>query len=188
MKKFFGSFVFISLLVFGVYFLEKGKLGAASFVSFISVVLISGFAFYGFDRIKELDIKNLRLILSEIKETKAEIFAKQDDLKKTAFVMSEILAFSSADNGRMDSKEGYRIKREWYDHKLNELMNDFDFSDKEIQEIKKFSAKYNEIDRLLQDRDVLKVSDPDYKEIKTKLESLSSEIKRMQQEDTKKDR
>ena len=56
---------------------------------------------------------------------------------------------------------------------------------KKITEIKKYSEKYKEIDKLLGDRDVLKTTDPDYKEVKEKLENLSNEIKTMQKEDLK---
>ena len=80
MERIVGFIIFISLLIFGVYFLDKGKLGAGTFTSFMSVVLICGLAFYGFDRLKELDIKNLRMILSEMKETKKDIEKEVDTL------------------------------------------------------------------------------------------------------------
>jgi hypothetical protein len=183
MERIAGFIIFISLLILGGYFLEKGKLGSASFTTFMGIILICGLAFYGFDRLKVLDIKNLKLILTELKETKEEIFAKQEDLKRTALTMSEILAFSNSAQGRLDSTEGYKIKREWYEHKLNKLIKDFDFDDKEIKKIRKFSEKYKEIDKLFGDRNALKTSDPDYKEVKEKLEQLSEEIKEMQKED-----
>lgn len=100
--------------------------------------------------------------------------------------MAEIMAFSNSIQGRLPSKEGHELTKEWYDQKLNKLINDFDFNDKEINEIKKFSEKYKEIDKILGDRDVLKTTDPDYKEVKEKLENLSNEIKTMQKEDLKK--
>ena len=86
-------------------------MGGASFTSFMSITLICWLAFYGFDRVKELDIKNLKLILSEIKETKKEIFAKQEDLKRTAYTLAEIMAFSNSMQGRLSSKESHEISK-----------------------------------------------------------------------------
>jgi hypothetical protein len=70
MERIVGFIIFIILFVIGVYFLQIGKLGAGTFTTFMSITLFFGFAFYGFDRLKELDIKNFRMILSEMKETK----------------------------------------------------------------------------------------------------------------------
>ncbi len=88
MERISGFIIFISLLIFGVYFLDKGKLGGGTFTTFMSITLCVGFAFYGFDRLKELDIKNLRIILSEMKETKK-------DIEKEGNLLLETLADSN---------------------------------------------------------------------------------------------
>lgn len=101
MERIAGLIIFISLLIFGNYFLDKGKLGAGTFVTYMSITLICGLAFYGFDRLKELDIKNLRMILTEMKETKRDI-EKEVNLLHETLALSNIS--SALETGRYVSK------------------------------------------------------------------------------------
>ena len=90
MERITGLIIFVSLLIFGIYFLDKGKLGAGTFTTYMGITLLCALAFYGFDRLKELDIKNFRMILTEMKETKKEIYAAKNDVENMAKDILEI--------------------------------------------------------------------------------------------------
>ena len=187
MERIVGITIFVLLLICGIYFLQTAKLKPASFTTFMGITLICGLAFYGFDRLKELDIKSLKLVLNKLEETKKEIFAKQEDLRKTALGMAEIMAFSNAAQGRLVSEEDHEIATKWYEHKLSKLIKDFNFDDKEIKKIRKFADKYKEIDELIGSKG-LKTSDPNYKERKERIEQLVNKIREMQKEDLEENR
>lgn len=129
MERIVGFIIFISLLIFGVYFLDKGKLGAGTFTSFMSVVLICGLAFYGFDRLKELDIKNLRMILSEMKETKKDIEKEVDTL---LVALAESNISSALGTGRLPGNDlQYEMIRKRETAK--DLLKKAGWSDEEIK-------------------------------------------------------
>lgn len=86
MEKVTGFLIFICLLILCVYFLDKGKISSGSFAWLISVLLICGLAFYGFDRLKELNLGSLKIVLSEMKTVKAEVI----ETKKRVIKINEI--------------------------------------------------------------------------------------------------
>lgn len=174
-----GIMLFTTLLIYN-------QIGQASYCFLMAMVVLVSLAISSLPRLKELDFKNLRMTLRALNETKEELFAKERDLKKTALLMSQIMAFSSSAQGRYSSREGHNIQTEWYANKLHKLVDTFNFNEKEKKEIYKFVEKYKKIDRLLEDRDRLKASDPDYEKTKMKLEQLSSEIQDMLQKDINK--
>ncbi|MFC1478741.1 hypothetical protein ACFL57_04710, partial [Candidatus Margulisiibacteriota bacterium] len=105
-------------IVLFTFLLIKKHIGQTSYCFLIAIVILMGLVLNGFDRLEVLDLKNLRMTLREIKETKKEIFAKTEDLKRTAYLMSQIMAYSNAAQGRLGSKEGYKIQSEWYSDRL----------------------------------------------------------------------
>ncbi|MDP2940261.1 MAG: hypothetical protein Q8O13_09335 [Candidatus Omnitrophota bacterium] len=129
MEKIIGLIILCSLLIFGIYFLDKGKLGAGTFTTYMSITLICGLAFYGFDRLKELDIKNLRMILTEMKETKR-------DIEKEVNLLHETLAFSNIssalETGRFasDNLQYEMIKKR---ERARELLKKANWSDAQIE-------------------------------------------------------
>jgi len=177
----------IIIAIIGVAFfttlLILNKINQPTYCFLIALATLLSIVIFGFHRLQELDLKNLRVTLREIKATQKEIFAKEEDLKKTALLMSQIMALSNSAQGRFGDKEGVKLRREWYENKLDKIIANFNFSDDEIQDIRKFAEKYKEIDRIFADRDGLRTTDPDYQEVKSKLEELSSEIREMLKKD-----
>ena len=60
--------LFISIIVFVVFtvLLYVGKLGEASYSFLIAATALFGLVLHGFDRLKEVDLKNLRIVLREL--------------------------------------------------------------------------------------------------------------------------
>jgi hypothetical protein len=175
----------IAFAIFTVL-LWMGRLGEASYCFLAGVSALLGIVLHGFGRLQELDLKNLRLVLREIEQTKKELFVREEKLKSIAVPLAQIIALTGASEGRMSSRESWEIKREWYRQKLQALVEALDLSAQEAAEIRKYMDKYNEIDRALGEREGLKTTDVDYPAVKAKLESLSAEIRDMMKLDVSK--
>ncbi len=87
MEKIVGFLVFVCLLVMAIYFLNEGKLGAASFVTLVIALIIGELAFYGFDRLKELDLLKGRLTLER---TVKEIEKAKENVIETEKIITHI--------------------------------------------------------------------------------------------------
>ena len=174
----------ITVLVLFTTLLLLGKIGEASFSFLTAGTALLGLVLHGFGRLQELDLKNLRVVLREIEETKKELFVREEKLKKIALPLAQIIALTGASEGRMGSRESWSAKREWYRRKVQELIAALELSAKESAEIQKYADKYAEIDRALGEREGLTTTDPDHKEVKAKLEALSTEILEMMKADT----
>lgn len=105
MKRIIDRLIFFVLLVVGImvgmYFLYIDKFGSVGFNVYISILIISGFAFYGFDRLKEIDLKNLKLVLTEMKQTKTQVFAKVEEVKRIMKDLAYSYIDSAIESGRI---------------------------------------------------------------------------------------
>lgn len=87
------------------YFLWVGKIGPWQFTSLLSILSFLYFLLPIRDRLKELDIKNLRATLNEIKEVKKDVYAKAETVKKLAEEIAELTAFNVTRVGRLASPD-----------------------------------------------------------------------------------
>jgi hypothetical protein len=140
MIKITGFIIFVSLLIYGIYFLDKSKLTPTTFTFFIAVVLISGLAFYGFDRLQEIDLKNLRLVLKEARTTISEM----KELSKLAIQTNLSLVQRSGRWGGYSQKEKELIKN----HTLD-VATKLKLSQEEQKDILKEWHMYTELDYVL---------------------------------------
>lgn len=85
------------------------KIGQATYAVLFPIICILGLVLYGFRRLRELDLKNLRITLDKIEKTKQEIFAKEKDLRDIGLRLAKILAFNNAFQGRLGSEESKEI-------------------------------------------------------------------------------
>lgn len=92
-------------IVLIVFLLNNGKIGSIAFTTLFISIILSSLALYGFDRLKELDLKNLRLVLNEIKEVKKDIYAKAETVKKLGEEVAELTAFNVTGIGRFASPD-----------------------------------------------------------------------------------
>jgi hypothetical protein len=165
------------------FLLWVGRIGEASYCFLVAASALLGLVLHGFGRLQELDLKNLRLVLREIEQTKKELFVREEKLKAIAIPLAQIIALTGASEGRMASHETWNVKREWYKQKIQALITALELSSAESEETQKFTEKYAEIDRVLGQREGLRITDPDYQEITKKLEELSTELFEMMKDD-----
>jgi len=175
----------ISGIVFAIFtaLLWLGRIGEASYCFLVAAAVLLGLVLHGFGRLQELDLKNLRLVLREIEQTKKELFVREEKLKAIAIPLAQVIALTGASEGRLGGRESWTVKREWYKQKLQALINALELSSAESAETQKYTEKYAEIDSILGQREGLKTTDPDYAEVKARLESLGTELLEMMKAD-----
>jgi hypothetical protein len=166
--------------------LVLGHIGEVSYSFLFALITLISIVVQLFPRLKELDLKNLKLVLAEIKDTKAELYAREEDLKSISHIILLVLSYSTVTQGRWGSTKSIDLQKQWFQQKIEQLTDALQYSNDEKKEITKYISKYNEYDSLMKGRGALKTSDPDYKETKEKLEIISNEILEMLQEDVSK--
>ncbi len=75
----------IFLIFIGIYFFNKDKLNGPAFTAFILGLLFLFIGFYSIDRLKEFNVTGMKLVLSEMKDTKS-------NFDKRVEMLLEILA------------------------------------------------------------------------------------------------
>lgn len=176
----------ISFLVFTTLLLFN-RIGEASYCFLSAGSAMLGLVLHGFGRLQELDLKNLRLVLREIEQTKKELFVREEKLKAIAVPLAQVIALTGASEGRLGSRESWDTKREWYRRKVDALVGTLDLTSQESADIRKYAEKYAEIDAVLGKREGLKATDSDYEEVKEKLGALSAELIEMMKSDVAND-
>jgi hypothetical protein len=161
-------------------------IGEASYSFLFALISLIAIVIQLFPRLKELDFKNLKLVLSEIKEAKEELYAREEDFKKISHLFLLILSYSTVTQGRWGSKDSAELQRKWFEQKIDCLSDALEYSNEEKSEIKKYIDKYNEYDSLMKGRGALQTTDPDYEDTKKKLELISNELLLMLKHDVEK--
>ncbi len=99
MEKLTAFVLLIVLLIFTFYFVYEQKINNISFTLIVTVLFVAFIAFYSLDRLKELDLKQMRLVLGEMKETKSSFDKEVDLLLNT---LSDYMIDSALRSGRWD--------------------------------------------------------------------------------------
>jgi hypothetical protein len=84
-----GMVLFTGLLI-------MGYISPAVYALLIPLLAATCFGIYGFNRLREIDFKNLKIILAEMKTVKEDIYATEKDLQKTVFLTVELIAILHA--------------------------------------------------------------------------------------------
>lgn len=172
----------ISISAFALFttLLVLGYIGQAAYSFLVVSVALVGIVLHGFGRLKEVDFKNLKLTLRELKEAKEELSVKQEHLKTLAIPLVQLIALSSVVEGRPSNRESIHLRRKWYKKKIQELVDAFGIGSRAAEDIQKILTKYEEIDKIFCSHDgQLRTTDPDYESAKKQLESLNNEVNSM---------
>jgi len=99
--------LFISATAFFIFtaLLLLEHIGEASYCLLVALSTLLGLVLHGFGRLQELDLKNLRLVLREIKATKKELFVREEKLKEIVLPLAQVIALTGASEGRLVDRE-----------------------------------------------------------------------------------
>lgn len=85
-----GTILFTTLLCFE-------RLGQASYVVLMSALAVLAIVLYGFNRIREVDLKNLKVTLDKIEQVRDEVYAKAETLRGLAENLADIATILATD-------------------------------------------------------------------------------------------
>jgi len=147
LESIFALFFSIAGTILFTLLLVNDIIGSISYITLLSILALVCLVLHGFSRIREFDLKNLRMTLSRIEKVKAEVYAKEKDLKNISISLARIIAFNNAFQGRWGSEEGNKLKRNWYRLQTDSLLKTLVVDD----EIKKDILKYDEFFQQIND-------------------------------------
>lgn len=105
------------------------------YLSLFSVLAFSCIVIALLPRLKEIDFKNLRTTLVEIKKTKKEIFAKEESLKEIALRVSELIKANATFASYLSDEEDDKLQNEFINSKINNLLHVIGFSENTFSQI-----------------------------------------------------
>ena len=134
----FGTTLFTWLLV-------HKELGPTSFVLLISILALVCLVIPVFNRLREFDLKNLKLTLDKIQEAKAEVFAKEEDLKQSALLLAELIVANSAVTGIWGDEDSNKYSKALIQKKAKDLLINLGLPDEKIEDVFKYQKALDEI-------------------------------------------
>jgi hypothetical protein len=123
-ESFVSLVLFIVVMEVFTLLLWWQRISGSEYVVLFLSAGVMALGLYGFRRLREFDLKNLRFVLSEIRDVQQSIYAKEEDLRSIAFRLAEILAVTVAFQGRWGSQRSNELKRRWYRSKARNLLNE----------------------------------------------------------------
>ena len=120
------------------YLLIAGYIQTAGYCSLLALLALVCIVIPVLGRLKEFDLKNLRLILNKIEEVKKEIYAKEEDLKETSLLLSELIAANTTVTGIWGDKETKEYSDALIKTKIKSLGKKLNFDPDQIDSIFKY--------------------------------------------------
>ena len=111
MKNILTYVTYIIFSSIGVYFFHTKYFNSTGFIVYLCSISLLGLAFYGFDRLKVLDLRNLKIYLNKLEETKKEVYAKVDELQLIMVDLADIYIYSAFKIGRFTEEEGSKLRK-----------------------------------------------------------------------------
>ena len=103
--------------------LYDGKLGEMAFVSLFCALCLVSLVIYGFPRLKQLDLRNLKLTLEKIESARKEIYAKEQDLKRLSLLLTESVLMNSLWLDRAGGgEEVNRLNSQWFSQQAKRVL------------------------------------------------------------------
>jgi hypothetical protein len=174
----FKWILWVALLIFYTTLFLKNRFGVNAYVFMLCFNSFFLLALLSFPRLKEFDIRNLKLVLAEIKREKEEVFATEKQLKEMAIYVAEVLGFLSLLGMRTGDRESYNLRRDWVKAKLRDLKNKIGI---DLKNVAVYEKLYSEVDELVEEASL--TTNPKYKENKARLEELSKQLKEQMKKD-----
>jgi len=120
-------------------------IGSAAYSALLGLLAIVCIVIPVLGRLRELDLKNLKLTLEKIEEAKKDIYAKEESLKEAAHVLAELIAANSTLTGIWGDDESNKFSKELIRAKLRKLAKKIEFSSTEMDSVLKYEKALAEV-------------------------------------------
>ncbi|WP_085920092.1 hypothetical protein [Halomonas sp. CSM-2] len=135
------GFVTFTLLLLNEKIGVLGYFSLLSLLSFVCVVIPV------LSRLKELDVRNLKLTLEKIEQAKGEIYAKEESLKETSYILSELIAANSTLMGMWGDENSSKYSKALVRNKINKLGASLDIPKDKIDDLFKYERALKELQK-----------------------------------------
>jgi hypothetical protein len=126
-----GFTTFTLLLVYGT-------ISTGSYIALLILLTFACIAIPVLDRLKTLDVKNLKLTLEKIESVKREIYAKESDLRKTSTLLTELIAATATVTGILGDEDSYKFSTALVKSKIMHLAKQLSLTEAELASIFKY--------------------------------------------------
>ncbi|ROZ61384.1 hypothetical protein [Ramlibacter sp. WS9] len=133
-----GVAVFTALLI-------AEKIGTAGYVSLLSLLVLTCLVIPVLERLKTLDVKNLKVTLEKIESVKKEIYAKESDLRKTSLLLAELIAANTTVTGIWGNSDTKKYSDALVRTKIMHLAKQLGLTPNELAEIFKYEKALSEV-------------------------------------------
>jgi DNA polymerase III gamma/tau subunit len=123
----------------------ESKIGTLGYSSLLGLLAIVCIVIPVLSRLKELDLKNLKLTLEKIEEAKKEIYAKEESLKEASHVLAELIAANSTLTGVWGDEESNSYSKDLIRAKIKKLAKQMEFNAGEMEQILKYEKALSEV-------------------------------------------
>ncbi|MDO9319549.1 MAG: hypothetical protein Q7V56_15310 [Gammaproteobacteria bacterium] len=145
----------VGFITFTVLLIE-GVINGLGYFSLLSLLALVCIVTPVLGRLSELDIKNLKLTLQKIETTKEEIYAKEESLNETSYILSEVIAANSTLTGMFGDKDSHSYGKAIVKNKINKLGKNLKIPQEKIDELFKYQAALDELQQYSGDERNLK--------------------------------
>jgi hypothetical protein len=146
-KETVTALVMISVFALFTVLLSVGKIDQWAYVALLFGFALVSFVLRGFSRLQELDLKNMRLILREMKEVEENVYVREEDLRKASITFAEMLVTESSFAGRFGSERSNEIRRLWLNKKIKQLFDELSVSNVEYVKVFRVSNAFAKLDK-----------------------------------------
>jgi hypothetical protein len=112
----------------------------------VAVTALVSLVLHGFPRIREVDLRNLTMTLDQIENTKHQIYATAEDLKRASLVLADLILFTSEVGSRYGSEEDFNLQKQWKRRKCNLLLEAFGASAQERGNLFRYADFFRRFD------------------------------------------
>ena len=134
------GFIFLPLLLYA------NIINLNSYTILLPIILICSVTYWILPSLKELNLKELKLILQKIDKGKQELYAKEEDLKNVLNGFIELLFINNQWIGRFSEEESDNLRKEWT-HLIVEKMNqEIEIDPKILDFINRYETIFKKID------------------------------------------
>jgi hypothetical protein len=114
---------------------------------FTCLFIFVGLVIYLLPDLQELNLKELKLVLREIKDAEKRIYARVDTLKQLSILLADILLMHDLNIGRLSSTDDDgKLLRKWHDKKRSELLGLIGATPHESNHILRFRDLFDNFD------------------------------------------
>jgi hypothetical protein len=118
----------------------------AALFGFTCLFLFLAIVVYVLPQLQELNLKELKVSLREIKEVEQRIYARADTIRALTIKLADILTMLLLNISRLNDIKFMRSLRSWQAHRLTEILKMLDVKPEEIEHLKRFQVLYDRFD------------------------------------------